>query len=72
MTELELSVVYAMFHICHRNSVLSNELKTVKQQLQVLTKKGEHDDQLIQALLVRKQTFFFLLLENRYIFDTSN
>ena len=35
-----------------RNKVLSNELKTLKQQMATLKDKGKHDDELIEALLV--------------------
>ena len=35
-----------------RNKVLSNEVKSVKQQLATLLDKGKHDNELIEALLV--------------------
>lgn len=37
-----------------RNKVLANELKTCKQQMTVLTDKGKHDNELIEALMVSK------------------
>lgn len=35
-----------------RNKVLSNDLKSCKQQMTVLTDKGRHDNELIEALMV--------------------
>ena len=37
---------------CCRNQVLSNELKSLKKQLQQLLQKNQHDDELIEALMV--------------------
>ena len=35
-----------------RNKVLTNEMKSLKQQMATLKDKGKHDDELIEALLV--------------------
>ena len=37
-----------------RNTVLQNEAKMNKHQLQTLLEKGQHDDELIQALFVSR------------------
>ncbi len=39
-----------------RNTVLTNEVKTLKEQVKTLLEKGKHDDELIDALLVLKET----------------
>lgn len=36
-----------------RNQVLSNENKTHKDQIKILLEKGKHDNELIEALVVR-------------------
>lgn len=36
-----------------RNKVLSSEVKTLRSQMGTLTEKGKHDDELIDALMVR-------------------
>lgn len=36
-----------------RNRVLSMEVKTLKNQISTLVEKGKHDDELVDALLVR-------------------
>lgn len=36
-----------------RNKVLSSEVKTLKSQMGTLVEKGRHDDELIDALMVR-------------------
>ena len=36
-----------------RNRVLSMEVKTLKHQISTLVEKGKHDDELVDALLVR-------------------
>lgn len=36
-----------------RNRVLSTEVKTLKNQISTLVEKGKHDDELVDALLVR-------------------
>ena len=38
-----------------RNKVLSNEVKTLKQQAATLLDKGKHDNELIEALLVSQR-----------------
>jgi len=35
-----------------RNTVLTNENKTYKEQVRTLLEKGKHDDELIEALMV--------------------
>jgi len=35
-----------------RNTVLTNENKTYKEQVKTLLEKGKHDDELIEALMV--------------------
>lgn len=37
-----------------RNSVLAKDVKTLKQQMQAMTQKGQHDDELIDALMVQQ------------------
>lgn len=37
-----------------RNKVLSSEVKTLRSQMGTLVEKGRHDDELIDALVVRK------------------
>lgn len=37
-----------------RNKVLSSEVKTLRSQMVTLVEKGKHDDELIDALMVRK------------------
>lgn len=36
-----------------RNKILSTEMKTLKVQISTLLEKGKHDDELVDALLVR-------------------
>lgn len=36
----------------YRNKILASEIKMLKQQVQTLLKKGQNDDELIQALMV--------------------
>ncbi len=36
-----------------RNKVLGNENKTLKDQVKTLLEKGKHDDELVDALMVR-------------------
>lgn len=36
-----------------RNKVLSSEVKTLRSQMGTLVEKGRHDDELIDALMVR-------------------
>ncbi|CAC5412116.1 unnamed protein product [Mytilus coruscus] len=37
-----------------RNSVLSKEIKSFKQQMQTMVQKGQHDDELIEALMLQQ------------------
>ncbi|XP_063422846.1 coiled-coil domain-containing protein 13-like [Mytilus trossulus] len=37
-----------------RNSVLSKEIKSSKQQMQTMVQKGQHDDELIEALMLQQ------------------
>ncbi|KAK3579285.1 hypothetical protein CHS0354_033364 [Potamilus streckersoni] len=46
-----------------RNKVLSNEVKANKQQLQTLLQKGQHDDELIEALM-KQQTQLRQMLDD--------
>lgn len=39
-----------------RNTVLTNEIKTSKEQIKTLLEKAKHDDELVAALLVRKSS----------------
>lgn len=39
-----------------RNRVLSMEVKTLKTQIATLVEKGKHDDELVDALLVRERS----------------
>lgn len=41
-----------------RNKVLANENKTVKEQIKILTEKTKHDNELIDALLVKISSCF--------------
>lgn len=38
-----------------RNKSLSTEMKTLKVQISTLLEKGKHDDELVDALLVRRR-----------------
>ena len=41
-----------------RNTVLTNEIKTSKEQVKTLLEKAKHDDELVAALLVRLLSTF--------------
>jgi hypothetical protein len=44
-----------------RNRVLINESKTLKEQVKTLLEKGQHDDELVEALLVSKLSYYLML-----------
>lgn len=46
-----------------RNKVLSNEVKTLKEQISTLMEKGKHDNELVDALVVRSSRWWYSMLE---------
>lgn len=54
-----------------RNKVLSNEVKATKQQMQTLIQKGQHDDELIEALM-KQQTQLQKMLEETTLTKKEN